>query len=49
MRIKRHPRNRTYLNLCIRLAEKNPDWTIQQVEAEATKESLSPGKKGEKQ
>ena len=36
MRTDRHPGNRAYLALCERLAARNPNWTIAQVEARAT-------------
>ena len=36
-RTHRRPHNRADLELCVYLAEHNPEWSVPQVEAEATK------------
>jgi len=45
MRLKRHPRNRAFLDLCIKFAEQHPEKTPVQIEAMATIESLKNGGK----
>lgn len=43
MRLHRHPKNRAFLDRCIRIAQEHPDWSIAKVEARATIEALQNG------